>query len=156
MYQTSLKGNSSEQCSPPWIHSLIIILLFWDVLCAESSENVKAFSVWECFMNCMKEMVIVSHREYKFSIFSLNSRKNWGILTVAWLVLDSTASTHLPFVRFLTKQYKAFMPENILLFKILKLTSFGIWGCRILFVWGFFVIVVVWLGYFLKKTGLYN
>lgn len=158
MYQTSLRGNSSEWCSPTWIQSLINILLFWDVLCAECSDSVSAkpFFVWECFMNCIKEIVIVNHREYKFSIFSVNSRKNWGILTVAWLVLVSTASTQLPFVHFLIKQDKTFMLENILLFKILKLISVGIWGCRILFVCVFVIIVVVCLGFFLKKPGLYN
>lgn len=115
------------------------------------SISARPFFMWEC---CMKEMVILNHREYKFSIFSMNSRKSWGIFTVAWFVLVSTASTQLPFVHFLTKQAKIFMLENILLFKILKLTSVGIWGCKILFVCGFLLLLLIcWGFFFLHKTG---
>lgn len=90
MYQTSLTGNSNERCSPTWNHLAInkySVILRWALCWVLLQHQCKAFFVWECFMNCTKEMVIAIHREYIFSIFSMNSRKSWGILTVAWLVL---------------------------------------------------------------------
>lgn len=70
------QGEKMKLCSPTWIHSLINILLCWDVFSTTSAltaGSAMPFHVSEHFMNCTKEIIITNCREYKFSIFSVYS-----------------------------------------------------------------------------------